>query len=150
MKVPTRWPRKFELRKRKDDTLGTRIYSSRTNSEEKEGITRSDGIRIRFIVCLSFIKLNWWQAMDFCILLILIGKGLRGDIAQHLRESSRTTGRIEKNEWIKMIIKEKESEWTTVRNENDWWKELNHREELEEQICLRGFRCRRTKRSWAD
>ena len=30
----------------------------------KEGITHLDEIRIRFIVCLSFIKLNWWQAMD--------------------------------------------------------------------------------------
>ena len=46
--------------KEKMKTLGTRIYSTRTNSE---GITHE--IRIRFIVCLSFIKLNWWQAMDF-------------------------------------------------------------------------------------
>ena len=30
----------------------------------KEGINHLDEIRIRFIVCLSFIKLNWWQAMD--------------------------------------------------------------------------------------
>ena len=30
----------------------------------KEGITHLGEIRVRFIVCLSFIKLNWWQAMD--------------------------------------------------------------------------------------
>ena len=30
----------------------------------KERINHLDEIRIRFIVCLSFIKLNWWQAMD--------------------------------------------------------------------------------------
>ena len=30
----------------------------------KEGITHLDEIRIRFIVCLSFIKFNWWQAAD--------------------------------------------------------------------------------------
>ena len=28
----------------------------------KEGITHFEEIRIRFIVCLSFIKLNWWRA----------------------------------------------------------------------------------------
>ena len=30
----------------------------------KKGINNFEKIRIRFIVCLSFIKLNWWQAMD--------------------------------------------------------------------------------------
>ena len=39
----------------------------------KEGITHLDEIRIRFIVCLSFIKLNWWQN-GFFILLILLEK----------------------------------------------------------------------------
>ena len=48
----------------------------------KEKINHLDEIRIRFIVCLSFIKLNWWQTMDFCILLILLEKGLRSDISQ--------------------------------------------------------------------
>ena len=38
----------------------------------KKRINHFEEIRIRFIVCLSFIKLNWWQAMDFCILLILV------------------------------------------------------------------------------
>ena len=91
----------------------------------KEGINQLDEIRIRFIVCLSFIKLNWWQAMDFCILLILLEKGLRGNIAQNLRKYLWTTGRIRKNEWIKMIIKEKES-WTNhhknskMTDEREW------------------------------
>ena len=48
--------------KKRWKTLGTRIYSSRTNSEERDYSLGE--IRIRFIVCLSFIKLNWWQAMD--------------------------------------------------------------------------------------
>ena len=43
----------------------------------KEGITHLDGIRIRFIVCLSFIKLNWWQAMDFAYYLFLL-KRIKG------------------------------------------------------------------------
>ena len=42
--------------KEKMKTLGTRIYSSRTNSEERDYSLGE--IRIRFIVCLSFIKLN--------------------------------------------------------------------------------------------
>ena len=46
----------IELRKRKDETLGTRIYSTGINSEGCDN--HLDGIRIRFIVCLSFIKLN--------------------------------------------------------------------------------------------
>jgi hypothetical protein len=37
MEVPTKWSRKFELRIRKKmETLGTRIYSSRTNSEGRD------------------------------------------------------------------------------------------------------------------
>ena len=36
MEVPAKWPRKFELWKIKDETLGTRIYSSRTNSEGRD------------------------------------------------------------------------------------------------------------------
>ena len=44
----------------------------------KEGITHLGEIRIRFMVCLSFIKLNWWQAMDFTYYLFFL-KGLRGN-----------------------------------------------------------------------
>ena len=80
----------------------------------KKGINHFEEIRIRFIVCLSFIKLNWWQAMDFAYYLFFL-KRIKGGIAQNLRKSSWTTGRIGKNEWIKMIIKEKESERTTIR-----------------------------------
>ena len=40
----------------------------------KEGITHLDEIRIRFIVCLSFIKLNWWQALDFAYYLFFLKK----------------------------------------------------------------------------
>ena len=40
----------------------------------KEGIIHLDEIRIRFIVCLSFIKLNWWQAMDFAYYLFFLKK----------------------------------------------------------------------------
>ena len=76
----------------------------------KEGITRLDEIRIRFIVCLSFIKLNWWQAMDLAYYLFFLKRIEKWHIA-NLRRSSWTTGRIEKNERIKMILKEKES-WT--------------------------------------
>ena len=50
----------------------------------KEGINHSDEIRIRFIVCLSFIKLM--TSNGFCILLIHIGKILRGDIAPKLEK----------------------------------------------------------------
>ena len=72
----------------------------------KEGITHLDEIRIRFIVCLSFIKLNWWQAMDLAYYLFLLKRIEKWHVA-NLRMSSWTTGRIGKNEWINMIIKEK-------------------------------------------
>ena len=39
----------------------------------KEGITHLDEIRIRFIVCLSFIKLNWWQT-NFAYYLFFLKK----------------------------------------------------------------------------
>ena len=113
----------LELRKRKDETLETRITSSWTISERKE-LNHLEEIRIRFIVCLSFIKLNWWQAMDFAYYLFFLKRIEKWHIA-NLRRSSWTTGRIRKNEWIKMIIKEKES-WTNHRknskmtDERDW------------------------------
>ena len=43
--------------KEKMKTLGTRIYSSRTNSEEKEFLG-DDEIIIRITLCLSSIKIN--------------------------------------------------------------------------------------------
>ena len=38
----------------------------------KERITRLEEIRIRFIIWLSFIKLNWWEAMDFSYYLFFL------------------------------------------------------------------------------
>ena len=60
----------LELQKRKDETLEPRITSSWTISGRKE-LNHLEEIRIRFIVCLSFIKLNWWQAMDLAYYLFL-------------------------------------------------------------------------------
>ena len=72
---------KFKLWKRKDEKH-LELEFIHQEQTLKEGITHLDEIRIRFIVCLSFIKLNWWQTMDFCILLILLGKGLRSNTSQ--------------------------------------------------------------------
>ena len=47
----------------------------------KEGITHLDEIRIRFIVSLSFIKLNWWETMDLHTT-YSSWKGLRSDMSQ--------------------------------------------------------------------
>ena len=52
MEVPTKWPRKLNSGKEKMKTLGTRIYSPRTNSEGKE-LLDDDEIRIRITLCLS-------------------------------------------------------------------------------------------------
>ena len=101
----------------------------------KKRINHLDEITIRFIVCLSFIKLNWWQAMDLAWNLFFLKRIEKWHITT-LRRSSWTTGRIEKNERIKMILKEKES-WTNHRKNSkiEWRKRMNHREELEEPIC---------------
>ena len=48
---------KFELRKRKDEKH-LELEFIHQEQTPKEGITHLDEIRIRFIVCLSFIKLN--------------------------------------------------------------------------------------------
>ena len=70
----------------------------------KEGINRLDEIRIRFIVCLSFLKLNWWQAMDFAYYLFFLKRIEKWHIV-NLRRSYWTTGMTGKNEWINMIIR---------------------------------------------
>ena len=62
--------------------------------------------------------------MDFSYYLFFL-KRIKGNVAQNMRKSSWTIGRIEKNEWIDMINKEKESERTTVRiremtDEREW------------------------------
>ena len=66
----------------------------------KGGITHLDEIRIRFIVCLSFIKLNWWQDMDFAYYLFFLKRIEKWHIA-NLRRSSWTTGRIERTKGLK-------------------------------------------------
>ena len=90
----------------------------------KKRVTHFEEIRIRFIVCLSFIKLiddkQWILHTTYSSL-----KGLRIDISQTRGRSSWTISRIGKNEWINMIIKEKES-WTNHRknskmtDEKEW------------------------------
>ena len=113
MEVLTKRPSNFELRKRKD---GKRLELGFIHEEQtpKKRINHFEEIRIRFIVCLSFIKLNWWQAMDFAYYLFFLKRIEKWHVA-NLRRSSWTTGRIEKNERIKMIIKEKNLERTTIR-----------------------------------
>ena len=87
--------------------------------------------------------------MDFTYYLFFLKRIEKWHVA-NLRKSSWSTGRIEKNERIKMMTKEKESEWTTVRIENDWWKRLNHREELEGTNKLEGIQMQKAKEnmSW--
>ena len=53
MEVPTKWPMKFGKYEKHLELEF--IHQEQT---PKEGITHLDEIRIRFIVCLSFIKLN--------------------------------------------------------------------------------------------
>ena len=113
--------------KEKMKILETRIYSSRTNSEEK-GLLDDDEIRIRFIVCLSFIKLNWWQAMDFAYYLFFL-KRIKGGIAQNLRKSSWTTGRIWRERMNLYDHSRKNLERATVGIETNDEKRMNHRKE---------------------
>ena len=66
----------------------------------KERVTHLDEIRIRFIVCLSFIKLNWWQAMDFPYYLFFL-KGLRSDILQTWEGLHETPVGLERTNGLK-------------------------------------------------
>ena len=91
-------------RKEKMKTLGTRIYSSRTNSEGRDYSLGWNENKIYCMLILHQIKLM--TSNGFFILLILLEKDWEW-IAQILRKSLWTTGRIRKNEWIKMITKEK-------------------------------------------
>ena len=88
---------KLNSGKEKMKTLGTRIYSSRTNSEGKDYSLGWNKNKIYCMLILHQIKLM--TSNGFCILLILLEK-IKGNVAQNLRKSSWTTGRIEKNEWI--------------------------------------------------
>ena len=98
--------------KEKMKTLETRIYSSRTNSEGRDYSLGWNKNKIYCMLILHQIKLM--TRKGFCILLIIAEKDWEVT-AQNLRKSSRNIGRIEMNEWINMINKEKESERTTVR-----------------------------------
>ena len=61
----------IELRKRKDEKPLELEFIPHEQTP-KEGITHFEEIRIRFIVCLSFIKFNWWQVMDFAYYLFIL------------------------------------------------------------------------------
>ena len=61
-------------------TLGTRIYSSRTNSEGKDYSLGWNKNKIYCMLILHQIKLM--TSNGFYILLILFEKGLRSDISQ--------------------------------------------------------------------
>ena len=95
----------------------------------KEGITRLDEIRIRFIVCLSFIKLNCWQAMDFTYYLFFLKRIEKWHVA-NLRRSSWTTSRIGNNECIDKITRKKDLQTNHHENWNEWWKENDSPESM--------------------
>ena len=101
-----RWPRKLWTPEKK---IWKHLELEFIHHEQtpKERITHFEEIRIRFIVCLSFIKLNWWQAMDFAYYLFFLKRIEKWHVA-NLRRSSWTTDRIGKNEWIDMMAKEEE------------------------------------------
>ena len=84
--------------KEKMKTLGTRIYSSRTNSEGRDYSLGWNKNKIYCMLILHQIKLM--TSNGFCILLILVEKDWEG-IAQNLRRSSWTTGRIERMNGLK-------------------------------------------------
>ena len=98
--------------KEKMKTLGTRIYSSRTNSEGRDYSLGWNKNKIYCMLILHQLRLmtRWifhttyssWKKIE------------KWHIA-NWRKSSWITGRIEKNEWINMINKEKNLERTTVR-----------------------------------
>ena len=71
MEVPTKWSRKLNSGKEKMKTLELEfIHQEQT---PKEGINHLDEIRIRFIVCLSFIKMKLMTS-GFGMQLILVEK----------------------------------------------------------------------------
>ena len=145
--IPTKWPRKFELEKKRWKHLELEFIPQ--EQTPKEGINHFGEIKIRFIVCLSFIKLNWWPTMDLCILLILLEKDWEVTY-RNLRRSSWTTGRIEKNKWTNIMTKEKRI-WMNHRKNSKWlMKENESPGRIRRTNMLEGIRCKRTKRSWAD
>ena len=77
------------------------------NNLRKKRIESPRGNKNKIYCMLILHQITLMTSNGFPILLILIGKSIMGDIAQNLRKSSWTTGRIWKNEWIDMITKEK-------------------------------------------
>ena len=73
----------LELRKRKYEQLRIKILISWTTLIE--GLKTPWPTRIRIMLCLSFIKLNWWQAMDLANYLFFL-KRLKKDLEHKLEE----------------------------------------------------------------
>ena len=103
----------LELRKRKRWTLEPRITSSWTISGRKE-LKHLEEIRIRFLVCLSFIKLKWWHQW-ICILFIRVEKWLKRDIARTWEGLQQSTGRIETMNKSIWEHRNRSLEQTTIR-----------------------------------
>ena len=97
----------LELRKEKMNNLEPRMWYDEQTPERRdeqlrtdkliplrtpeEGINHLDETRTRIMLCVSFTNLNWWQAMDFGILLIPVER-IKIDIAQPWEGLQRTTG----------------------------------------------------------
>ena len=84
--------------KEKTKRLGTRIYSSRTNSEGRDYSLGWNKNKIYCMLILHQIKLM--TSNGFQILLILLEKDC-GGIAQNLRKSSWTTSMIGRTNELK-------------------------------------------------
>ena len=113
---PSRWYiwESLELRKRKDETIETENLVNLRNKE----LNHLDETIIRITLCLSFTNSNWWQAMDFGILLILVER-IKIDIVPTWESHRQVTGRIENNERISMTTKEEIFGRTPVRVKNE-------------------------------
>ena len=103
-------------------TLGTRIYSSRTNSEGREYSLGWNKNKIYCMLILHQIKLM--TSNGFWHTTYSSWKGLREIWRNTWERSSWTTGRIEKQWMDRIIIKEKNLEWTTVRIQKWLMKEI--------------------------
>ena len=84
----------LELRKEKMITR-TKNYFIMNNLRKKR-IESPRGNKNKIYCMLILHQIKLMTSNGFCILLILLENGLRGNIAQNLRKSSWTTGRIER------------------------------------------------------
>ena len=106
----------LERRKEKMNNLEPIVwYHERT---PEEGINHLEETRIRITLCLGFTNLDWWQATDLGILLILVER-IKIDIAQTWEGLQWFADRIGKKEWIDIITKEGNS-WTNHRKNWKW------------------------------